>query len=184
MKLLHTSDWHIGRSLFEFSLLDDQREIFEQICSIVRSEQVDAVLISGDLYDRSLPSADAVQLLDHIFTTLTEQIGVPVLAISGNHDSPERLSFGGRLMGGSGIHIAPAYGGHVEPFVLQDEFGPVSLYLLPFVKPALVRRFFPDQEIESYTDAVRAALEEMEVDPAERNVLVTHQCHRGQPQRF
>ena len=94
MKLLHTSDWHIGRSLFEFSLLDDQREIFEQICSIVRSEQVDAVLISGDLYDRSLPSADAVQLLDHIFTTLTEQIGVPVLAISGNHDSGSRVSYG------------------------------------------------------------------------------------------
>ena len=98
MKLLHTSDWHIGRSLFEFSLLNDQREIFEQICSIVRSEQVDAVLISGDLYDRSLPSADAVQLLDHIFTTLTEQIGVPVLAISGNHDSGSRVSYGSRML--------------------------------------------------------------------------------------
>ena len=109
MKLLHTSDWHIGRSLFEFSLLNDQREIFEQICSIVRSEQVDAVLISGDLYDRSLPSADAVQLLDHIFTTLTEQIGVPVLAISGNHDSGSRVSYGSRMLEKSGLYLAGGF---------------------------------------------------------------------------
>ena len=112
MKLLHTSDWHIGRSLFEFSLLDDQREIFEQICSIVRSEQVDAVLISGDLYDRSLPSADAVQLLDHIFTTLTEQIGVPVLAISGNHDSGSRVDAGKKRAVSGGWIFPPPQKGH------------------------------------------------------------------------
>ena len=118
MKLLHTSDWHIGRSLFEFSLLDDQREIFEQICSIVRSEQVDAVLISGDLYDRSLPSADAVQLLDHIFTTLTEQIGVPVLAISGNHDSGSRVSYGSRMLEKSGLYLAGGFSPRLKKVTL------------------------------------------------------------------
>lgn len=120
MKLLHTSDWHIGRSLFEFSLLDDQREIFEQICSIVRSEQVDAVLISGDLYDRSLPSADAVQLLDHIFTTLTEQIGVPVLAISGNHDSGSRVSYGSRMLEKSGLYLAGGFSPRLKKVTLHD----------------------------------------------------------------
>ena len=119
MKLLHTSDWHIGRSLFEFSLLDDQREIFEQICSIVRSEQVDAVLISGDLYDRSLPSADAVQLLDHIFTTLTEQIGVPVLAISGNHDSGSRVSYGSRMLEKSGLYLAGGFSPRLKKVTLH-----------------------------------------------------------------
>ena len=128
MKLLHTSDWHIGRSLFEFSLLDDQREIFEQICSIVRSEQVDAVLISGDLYARSLPSADAVQLLDHIFTTLTEQIGVPVLAISGNHDSGSRVSYGSRMLEKSGLYLAGGFSPLLKKVTLHDSIGPVHFF--------------------------------------------------------
>ena len=178
MKFVHLSDLHLGKRVNEFSMLEDQAYILKQILELIRKEQPDAVLLAGDIYDKAVPSAEAVQLFDEFLYRLSGE-GQQVFVISGNHDSPERLSFGGRLMGGSGIHIAPAYGGHVEPFALQDEFGPVSLYLLPFVKPALVRRFFPDQEIESYTDAVRAALEEMEVDPAERNVLVTHQFVTG-----
>ena len=178
MKFVHLSDLHLGKRVNEFSMLEDQAYILKQILELIRKEQPDAVLLAGDIYDKAVPSAEAVQLFDEFLYRLSGE-GQQVFIISGNHDSPERLSFGGRLMGGSGIHIAPAYGGHVEPFVLQDEFGPVSLYLLPFVKPALVRRFFPDQEIESYTDAVRAALEEMEVNPAERNVLVTHQFVTG-----
>ena len=179
MKLLHTSDWHIGRSLFEFSLLDDQREIFEQICSIVRSEQVDAVLISGDLYDRSLPSADAVQLLDHIFTTLTEQIGVPVLAISGNHDSADRVAFGSALLAESRVYVSPVFSGPPEPITLTDAHGPVDLYLLPFLKPAMVRHVWPDAPIESYNDALACVLRHCPLDPAHRSVLVAHQFAAG-----
>lgn len=138
----------------------------------------DGVLLAGDIYDKSVPSAGAVELFDRFLTRLTG-LGTQVLVISGNHDSPERLAFGRRLMDGSGVHIAPVYNGHVEPVVLEDEFGPVRFYLLPFVKPAQVRPYFPEVEIASYTDALRCAVEEMGVDTEVRNVLVTHQFVTG-----
>lgn len=178
MKLLHLSDLHLGKRVNEFSMLEDQQYILKQILNIIEEEQPDAVLMAGDIYDKSVPSAEAVQLFDEFLYRLSEG-GRQVFVISGNHDSPERLAFGGRLMDRSGIHIAPVYHGHVDPFVLQDASGPVNLYLLPFVKPAQVRKYFPDQEIVSYTDAVRAALEEMGPDPDQRNVLVTHQFVTG-----
>ena len=178
MKLLHLSDLHLGKRVNEFSMLEDQQYILKQILNIIEEEQPDAVLMAGDIYDKSVPSAEAVQLFDEFLYRLSEG-DRQVFVISGNHDSPERLAFGGRLMDRSGIHIAPVYHGHVEPFVLQDASGPVNLYLLPFVKPAQVRKYFPDQEIVSYTDAVRAALEEMGPDPDQRNVLVTHQFVTG-----
>ncbi len=178
MKLLHLSDLHLGKRVNEFSMLEDQQYILKQILNIIEEEQPDAVLMAGDIYDKSVPSAEAVQLFDEFLYRLSEG-GRQVFVISGNHDSPERLAFGGRLMDRSGIHIAPVYHGHVEPFVLQDASGTVNLYLLPFVKPAQVRKYFPDQEIVSYTDAVRAALEEMGPDPDQRNVLVTHQFVTG-----
>lgn len=178
MKLLHLSDLHLGKRVNEFSMLEDQQYILKQILNIIEEEQPDAVLMAGDIYDKSVPSAEAVQLFDEFLYRLSEG-DRQVFVISGNHDSPERLAFGGRLMDRSGIHIAPVYHGHVEPFVLQDASGTVNLYLLPFVKPAQVRKYFPDQEIVSYTDAVRAALEEMGPDPDQRNVLVTHQFVTG-----
>ena len=178
MKLLHLSDLHLGKRVNEFSMLEDQQYILKQILNIIEEEQPDAVLMAGDIYDKSVPSAEAVQLFDEFLYRLSEG-DRQVFVISGNHDSPERLAFGGRLMDRSGIHIAPVYHGHVDPFVLQDASGPVNLYLLPFVKPAQVRKYFPDQEIVSYTDAVRAALEEMGPDPDQRNVLVTHQFVTG-----
>ena len=178
MKLLHLSDLHLGKRVNEFSMLEDQQYILKQILNIIEEEQPDAVLMAGDIYDKSVPSAEAVQLFDEFLYRLSEG-DRQVFVISGNHDSPERLAFGGRLMDRSGIHIAPVYHGHVDPFVLQDASGPVNLNLLPFVKPAQVRKYFPDQEIVSYTDAVRAALEEMGPDPDQRNVLVTHQFVTG-----
>lgn len=178
MKFIHLSDLHLGKRVCEFSMLEDQKYILTQILNIIREEQPDAVLLAGDIYDKSVPSAEAVQLFDEFLYRLSGE-GQQVFVISGNHDSPERLSFGGRLMEGSGIHIAPVYDGHVKPFVLEDDFGPVGLYLLPFVKPAQVRKYFPDREIVSYTDAVRTALEEMQPDPSQRNVLVTHQFVTG-----
>lgn len=178
MKLMHLSDLHLGKRVNEFSMLEDQRYILDQILELARREQVDGVLIAGDVYDKSVPSAEAVSLLDDFLVALAED-GRQVLLISGNHDSPERMAFGGRLMRSSGIHIAPVYNGRVEPVCLEDQYGPVRVYLLPFVKPAHIRRYFPDAAIESYTDALRIAVEAMNPDPGLRNLLVTHQFVTG-----
>ena len=178
MKLIHLSDLHIGKRVNEYLMLEDQTYILLKIREIVEEEQPDAVLIAGDVYDKSVPSAEAVQLLDEFLCALSEK-GQQVFLISGNHDSPERLAFGGRLMEKSGIHMSPVYAGKVEPAAIKDKFGEVRIYMLPFMKPAHVRRYFPEEQIESYTDAVRVAVKEMQVDTSIRNVIVTHQFVTG-----
>ena len=178
MKFLHLADLHLGKRVNGFSMLEDQAHILRQILAILDGEQPDGVLIAGDVYDKSVPSVEAVGLLDGFLTELRTR-GVPVLLISGNHDSPERLAFGGRVMDSCGIHISPVYDGALAPVTLHDTFGPVHVWLLPFVKPAHVRRWFPDADIESYTDAVAEAVAHMDIDTAARNVLVTHQFVTG-----
>ena len=178
MKLIHLSDLHIGKRVNEVSMIDDQAYILTRILQIIDEEKADAVLIAGDVYDKSVPSAEAVTVFDDFLCRLAKR-KIPVLIISGNHDSPERLAFGGRLFEHSGIHISPVYDGKVEPVVCTDAYGDVCFWLLPFVKPAHVRRHFPNAEIESYTDAVRTAVEQMEIDPNARNVLLTHQFVTG-----
>lgn len=178
MKFLHLADLHLGKRVNGFSMLEDQAHILRQILAILDDEQPDGVLIAGDVYDKSVPSVEAVGLLDGFLTELRAR-GVPVLLISGNHDSPERLAFGGRVMDSCGIHISPVYDGALAPVTLHDAFGPVHVWLLPFVKPAHVRRWFPDADIESYTDAVAEAIAHMDIDTAARNVLVTHQFVTG-----
>ena len=178
MKFLHLADLHLGKRVNGFSMLEDQAHILRQILAILDDEQPDGVLIAGDVYDKSVPSVEAVRLLDGFLTELRTR-GVPVLLISGNHDSPERLAFGGRVMDSCGIHISPVYDGALAPVTLQDAFGPVHVWLLPFVKPAHVRRWFPDADIESYTDAMAEAVAHMDIDTAARNVLVTHQFVTG-----
>ena len=178
MKFLHLADLHLGKRVNGFSMLEDQAHILRQILAILDDEQPDGVLIAGDVYDKSVPSVEAVELLDGFLTELRAR-GVPVLLISGNHDSPERLAFGGRVMDSCGIHISPVYDGALAPVTLHDEFGPVHVWLLPFVKPAHVRRWFPDADIESYTDAMAEAVAHMDIDTAARNVLVTHQFVTG-----
>lgn len=178
MKFLHLADLHLGKRVNGFSMLEDQAHILRQILAILDGEQPDGVLIAGDVYDKSVPSVEAVELLDGFLTELRAR-GVPVLLISGNHDSPERLAFGGRVMDSCGIHISPVYDGALAPVTLHDTFGPVHVWLLPFVKPAHVRRWFPDADIESYTDAVAEAVAHMDIDTAARNVLVTHQFVTG-----
>lgn len=178
MKFLHLADLHLGKRVNGFSMLEDQAYILRQILAILDDEQPDGVLIAGDVYDKSVPSVEAVGLLDGFLTELRAR-GVPVLLISGNHDSPERLAFGGRVMDSCGIHISPVYDGALAPVTLHDEFGPVHVWLLPFVKPAHVRRWFPDADIESYTDAMAEAVAHMDIDTAARNVLVTHQFVTG-----
>ena len=178
MKFLHLSDLHLGKRVNEFSMLEDQKYILEEILQIAEVQKPDAVIIAGDIYDKSVPPAEAVQLFDDFLCRLAE-LKLQVFVISGNHDSSERMAFGARLMDRSGIHISPVYDGKVEPIKMQDEYGTVSIYMLPFIKPAHVRRYFPDEEIESYTDAVRIAARHMQLDTAVRNIIVTHQFVTG-----
>lgn len=178
MKLVHLSDLHVGKRVNEVSMIEDQEYILTQILRIIDEEKADAVLIAGDIYDKSVPSAEAVTLFDDFLCRLAKR-KVHVFMISGNHDSPERLAFGGRLFEFSGIHISPVYCGEVEGISLADQHGTVNFWLLPFVKPAHVKRYYPDAGIESYTDAVRIAVEHMKMDQSNRNVLLTHQFVTG-----
>lgn len=178
MKLIHLSDLHIGKRVNEFSMLEDQKHILDSIIEIIEAEVPDGILIAGDVYDKSVPSAEAVQLLDSFLCRIAEN-KIPAYIISGNHDSAERLSFGGRLMDISGIHISPVYNGTVTPLTLSDEYGTVNIYMLPFIKPVNVRRFCPEAEITSYTDAVRVAVENMHINKDGRNIIVTHQFVTG-----
>ena len=178
MKLIHLSDLHIGKRVNEVSMIEDQEYILLQILQIIDEEKADAVLIAGDVYDKSVPSAEAVTLFDDFLCRLAKR-KLPVLIISGNHDSPERLAFGNRLLELGGIHISPVYSGRIEPIVLPDRHGDVHFWLLPFIKPAHVKRYFPEDDIESYTDACRVAVEMMGIDKANRNVLLTHQFVTG-----
>ena len=178
MKLIHLSDLHLGKRVNEVSMIEDQEYILQQIIRIIKDEHTDAVLLSGDIYDKSVPSAEAVALFDEFLSRLA-QLKVQVFAISGNHDSPERLAFGSRLMEGAGIHMSPVYNGEVTPIVLSDTYGDVNFWLLPFIKPAHVKRYYPDEGIESYTDACRVAVENMGIATAKRNVLLTHQFVTG-----
>ncbi len=178
MKLFHLSDLHLGKRLNGFSLLDDQQYILDEILQFVDSQHPDGILIAGDVYDKPVPPVEAVALLDGFLASLAER-GVPVLLISGNHDSPQRLAFGSQLLGQSGVHVAPVYSGRVKPVVLRDGYGPVYCYLLPYLKPAHVRQHFPQERIESYTDALAVAIRAMAPNPSVRNLLVTHQFVTG-----
>ncbi len=184
MKLIHLSDLHIGKRVNEFSMLEDQKYILAQILSVVRDERADGVILAGDIYDKTVPPAEAVQVFDDFLTKLA-QMECPVFIVSGNHDSAERLAFGAQLMSGRGVYFSPVYDGVVRKIVMTDEFGEVAIHLLPFVKPAVVRHALEcgetsgETEIRTYQDAVRAAIAHMDIDQAQRNVLVAHQFVTG-----
>ena len=183
MKFIHLADLHIGKRVNAFPMLEDQRYILKQILTILREEQPDGgVILAGDIYDKAIPSAEAVELFDEFLTELAA-LRLRVFIIAGNHDSPERIAFGNRLMDRSGIYLSPVYDGHVKCIRCLDESAsgtpPVDVYLLPFLKPANVRRFYPEETIESYTDAMRVAIAHMDIDPTHRNLLVTHQFVTG-----
>lgn len=211
MKFIHLADLHIGKRVNAFPMLEDQRYILKQILTILREEQPDGgVILAGDIYDKAIPSAEAVELFDEFLTQLAA-LKLRVFVIAGNHDSPERIAFGNRLMDRSGIYLSPVYDGHVKRITCPDSAAsvtlsaanavdpnagthsvesastsaaastcpPVDVYLLPFLKPASVRRFYPEESIESYTDAMRVAIAHMDIDPTHRNLLVTHQFVTG-----
>lgn len=178
MKLIHLSDLHLGKKVNEFSMIEDQKYILTKIINIIDEEKPDGVIIAGDIYDKSVPSTEAVALLDDFLVKLSKR-NLQVFIISGNHDSPERLAFANRLLGTKGVHISSAYDGKVEAVELEDEYGKLYIYLLPFIKPVHVKRHFPDAEIVTYTDAISYAIENMNVDKSKRNILVTHQFVTG-----
>lgn len=180
MKLFHLSDLHIGKRVNEFSMIEDQKYILTQILYAADQEKPDGMLISGDVYDRTIPTAEAVQVFDAFLTRLSEQ-KIPAFIISGNHDSAERLAFGSSLMGKSGIYFSKVYDGTVEKIPMQDAYGTVWIYLLPFLRPSTIRHALPEraEEVRSAADAVRIALEQTKIDEKERNVLLAHQFVTG-----
>lgn len=181
MKLLHISDLHIGKRVNAFSMLEDQKYILQQILAIANEQQVDGVMIAGDIYDKSVPSAEAVQVFDWFLTELADQ-KKQVYAVSGNHDSAERIAFGAQLMRDRGVFVSPVYHGDTIKFTMKDFYGELCIYLLPFIKPAVVRHVLegvPDMKDkpmpESYHDAVKLVVERMDVDSQKRNILIAHQ---------
>ncbi|MBR3918929.1 MAG: exonuclease SbcCD subunit D [Clostridia bacterium] len=178
MKFVHLSDLHIGKRFGEASLIEDQEYILNNIIKIIDEEKPNAVIIAGDVYDKAVPSAEAVQLFDVFLCNLSER-KLQVFVISGNHDSPERIAFGSRLMNKSGIYMSPVYDGTITPVEIEDEYGKVLIHMLPFVKPAHVRNVFPDAEIQGYTEALRCVINNMNIDSNCRNILITHQFVTG-----
>ena len=178
MKLIHLSDLHLGKRVNEFSMIEDQEYILTKIINIIDEEKPDGVLIAGDVYDRAIPSEEAMQLWDDFLNRLSKR-KVEVFAISGNHDSAVRFSDHGKLIENAGIHLSPVYNGRAEKIILEDEEGSVNIYMLPFIKPVIVRQLFQGEIIEDYTDACRVAIEHMQVDTKERNVLLAHQFVTG-----
>ena len=185
MKFLHISDLHFGKKLNEFSFIEDQKFIIYKILQCIDEQKPDALLIAGDVYDKGIPSVDAVKLFDFFLNSLAQK-KIPTYIISGNHDSPERMTCGASLMESSGIHFAPVYDGTSCKYELQDKEGPVNIYLLPFIKPAVVRAALEAlgktdeaEKITTYDDAVAAAISQMNVDWTQRNVLIAHQFVTG-----
>lgn len=171
---MHLADLHLGKRVNGFSMMEDQEYILNRILEIMEEEHPDGLLIAGDVYDKTIPPAEAVRLMDDFLTAVATK-HVPVFLISGNHDSAERVAFGHQLMQGSGIWISPVYDGTIRHHTLEDRWGEVNIYLVPFLRPSVVRSFFPDVEIEDYTDALRTIIEDLQVDTSRRNVVLAHQ---------
>lgn len=182
MKLIHLSDLHLGIRVNEYSMIEDQKYILKQIIDIIDEQKPNAVIIAGDIYDKAVPSAEAVVLFDDFLARLAQR-KLKVFIISGNHDSPERTAFGSRIMRSEGIYISPVYDGNTEPVTLEDEYGAVDFFMLPFIRPANVRRFFENAEISDCNDAVKCAVENMDIKPDRRNVLIMHQFVTGASSR-
>ena len=178
MKFLHLADFHIGKRVNEFSMIEDQRYILTELLGIIDEQKVEAVLIAGDVYDKVVPSAEAVTLLSEFLGKLGQR-NLQVFVISGNHDSAERIAFGAELMRYSGVHMAKPFSGVPECIKLQDDYGNINIYMLPFIKPAYVRNVYPEEEINSYEDAVKIVMEHTKLNQDERNILLAHQFVKG-----
>ncbi len=174
MRIVHLSDLHIGKRVNEFNLLEDQEYILFKILRIIDDYKPEVVIIAGDVYDKAIPNVEAVTMFDNFLAHLSKR-HLKTFIISGNHDSPERLSFGSVLMKQSGVYIFGTYNGKIDPIILTDDYGDLNIYLLPFIKPVHVRQYFPDSQINNYTQALRVVIDSFSIDTTKRNILVTHQ---------
>lgn len=178
MKIMHLSDLHLGKRVNEFSMLEDQIYILNEIINIIDEQKPKVIILAGDIYDKPIPPAEAVEIFDDFLYKLSKR-NPAVFIISGNHDSPERIAFGSRLFDKSGIYLSPVYNGKILPIPVDDECGDINFYMLPFIKPVHVRRFFPDAEVYTYTDALSTVISDMHIDTAQKNILITHQFITG-----
>jgi len=166
MKILHLADLHIGKIIYEQSLLEDQEYMLKQIEKIIEKEKIEAVLISGDIYDRSIPPADAVEVLDKFLNNLIKILKVKVFIISGNHDSKERLNFGSKIFENDGLYIKTTYNGRIRKVELDEK---INIYMLPFIKPIEVKQYFENEKIETYNDAIKNIIENEKLDKTKIN---------------
>jgi len=176
MKFIHTADWHLGKLVQGVYMTEDQRHVLQQLIAAVEEEKPDAVIIAGDLYDRGVPPTEAVDLLDETLERIVVELRTPVLAIAGNHDSPDRLDFATRIMEGQGLHLVGQLKRDMKPVVLRDRFGEVHFHLVPYADPAQVRHVLEDETIRTHDDAALAIVRRIgeNIDPQARHVFVGH----------
>lgn len=177
MKLMHISDLHIGKVLMEHSLIEDQKYILKRIIEIIKNEKVEGLLIAGDIYDKNIPSIEAIDLFDTFLTELQE-LEIKVFIISGNHDSNDRLSFGSKIFSNLNINIESIYKGELKKYTLNDNYGNLNIYLLPFIKPINVRKY-TELKINTYNDAVKYIIDNTNINKEERNIILVHQFVTG-----
>lgn len=175
MKILHLADMHIGKNVLEQSMIEDQEYMLEQITKKIKKEKIEVVLISGDVYDRSIPPSEAVNLLDNFLKILIKDLKLKVFIIAGNHDSKERLNFGSKIFEEEGLYICTSYEGNIKKVQLEDKYGKINIYMIPYIKPIEVKRYFEDTEINSYNDAIKNIIKKEKINQDERNIILSHQ---------
>ena len=178
MRFLHLADLHIGKRVNGFSMIDDQKFVFEQVYNVIENEKIDGIIMAGDIYDKPVPSAEAVKLFDEMLTRLVS-INLPIFVISGNHDSAERIGFGSDILSVAKVYMSRVYNGNLQKIELEDDYGKINVYLLPFIKPATVKNIYKEAEIKDYDDALEYVLSQEKIDETKRNVIVSHQFVTG-----
>ena len=178
MRFLHLADLHIGKRVNGFSMIEDQKFVFEQVYNVIENENIDGIIMAGDIYDKPVPSAEAVKLFDEMLTRLVS-INLPIFVISGNHDSAERIGFGSDILSAAKVYMSRVYNGNLQKIELEDDYGKINVYLLPFIKPATVKNIYKEAEIKDYDDALEYVLSQEKIDETKRNVIVSHQFVTG-----
>lgn len=178
MRFLHIADLHIGKRVNGFSMIEDQKFVFEQVYNVIENEKIDGIIMAGDIYDKPVPSAEAVKLFDEMLTRLVS-INLPIFVISGNHDSAERIGFGSDILSAAKVYMSRVYNGNLQKIELEDDYGKINVYLLPFIKPATVKNIYKEAEIKDYDDALEYVLSQEKIDETKRNVIVSHQFVTG-----
>ena len=178
MRFLHLADLHIGKRVNGFSMIEDQKFVFEQVYSVIENEKIDGIIMAGDIYDKPVPSAEAVKLFDEMLTRLVS-MDLPIFVISGNHDSAERIGFGSDILSAAKVYMSRVYNGNLQKIELEDDYGKINVYLLPFIKPVTVKNIYKEAEIKDYDDALAYVLNQEKIDETKRNVIVSHQFVTG-----